>query len=63
MVALNGAVIRSLREALPIARKLREVLLKLNGFLYAAALAPDDTLHRDLVAAIFEDFERLANEG
>ncbi len=31
--------------------------------LYAAALSPDDTHHRDLVAAILEDFTRLADEG
>jgi len=31
--------------------------------LYAAELSPDDTRHRDLVAAIFEDFVRLADEG
>jgi hypothetical protein len=31
--------------------------------LYAAGLSPDDTRHRDLVAAIFEDFARLADEG
>jgi hypothetical protein len=31
--------------------------------LYAAGLSPDDTRHRDLVAAIFEDFARLAREG
>jgi hypothetical protein len=56
-------VITSLKETPPVVRKLREVLLKLNENLYAAALAPDDIRHRDLVAAIFEDFERLANEG
>jgi hypothetical protein len=31
--------------------------------LYAAGLPPDDTRHRDLVAAIFEDFARLSQEG
>jgi hypothetical protein len=31
--------------------------------LYAAGLPPDDTRHRDLVAAVFEDFTRLAHEG
>jgi hypothetical protein len=31
--------------------------------LYAAGLSPDDTRHLDLVAAIFEDFTRLAREG
>jgi hypothetical protein len=31
--------------------------------LYAAGLSPDDTHHRDLVAAIFEDFAGLADEG
>jgi hypothetical protein len=31
--------------------------------LYAAGLSPDDTHHRDLVAAIFEDFARLGDEG
>lgn len=31
--------------------------------LYAAGLAPDDTHHRDLVAAIFEDFARLTEES
>jgi len=30
--------------------------------LYAAGLSPDDTHHRDLVSAIFEDFARLENE-
>ncbi|WP_213770434.1 hypothetical protein [Bradyrhizobium sp. dw_78] len=30
--------------------------------LYAAGLAPDDTHHRDLVAAVLEDFARLSNE-
>lgn len=29
--------------------------------LNATGLSPDDTRHRDLVAAIFEGFERLAN--
>jgi hypothetical protein len=31
--------------------------------LYAAGLSPDDTRHRDLVAAVLEDFARLAEEG
>jgi len=31
--------------------------------LYAAGLAPADTHHRDLVAAIFADFARLPNES
>lgn len=31
--------------------------------LYAAALAPADTYHRDLVAAVFADFARLSNES
>jgi hypothetical protein len=31
--------------------------------LYAAGLPPDDMRHRDLVAAVFEDFTRLAQEG
>ncbi len=31
--------------------------------LYAAGLAPDDTHHRDLVAAILADFDRLSNES
>ena len=31
--------------------------------LYAASLSPDDTRHRDLVTAVFEDFARLSNEG
>ena len=31
--------------------------------LYAAGLSPDDTRHRALVAAIFDDFARLASEG
>jgi hypothetical protein len=31
--------------------------------LYAAALAPEDTRHRDLVAAILEDFDRLTEQG
>ena len=30
--------------------------------LYAASLPPDDTRHRDLVTAIFDDFARLARE-
>lgn len=30
---------------------------------YAAALAPEDTRHRDLVAAILEDFDRLTEQG
>src|SRR5690348_3280519 len=30
--------------------------------LYAAELSPDDARHRDLIAAIFEDFARLAQE-
>jgi hypothetical protein len=30
--------------------------------LYAAELSPDDAHHRDLIAAIFEDFARLAHE-
>ncbi|MGA7809038.1 hypothetical protein [Bradyrhizobium sp.] len=30
--------------------------------LYAAGLSPDDTRHRDLVAAVLEDFVRLAAE-
>jgi hypothetical protein len=30
--------------------------------LYAAGLAPDDTHHRDLVAAVLADFARLSNE-
>jgi len=31
--------------------------------LYAASLAPDDTHHRDLVAAIMADFARLSDEN
>jgi hypothetical protein len=31
--------------------------------LYAASLAPDDTHHRDLVAAVLADFARLSDEG
>jgi hypothetical protein len=31
--------------------------------LYAASLGPEDAHHRDLVAAILADFERLSNES
>ena len=31
--------------------------------LYAASLAPTDTHHRDLVAAVFADFSRLSRES
>ena len=31
--------------------------------LYAAGLPPDDTRHRDLVAAILEDFARLTERA
>jgi hypothetical protein len=31
--------------------------------LYAAGLAPEDTMHRDLVTAILEDFDRLTEQG
>ncbi len=31
--------------------------------LYAAGLGPGDARHRDLVAAVFADFARLANKG
>ena len=31
--------------------------------LYAASLSPDDTRHRDLVTAVFEDFARLSQDG
>lgn len=31
--------------------------------LYAAALPPGDTHHRDLVAAVFADFARLADKN
>jgi len=31
--------------------------------LYAAALPPEDTMHRDLVAAILKDFARLTEQG
>jgi hypothetical protein len=31
--------------------------------LYAASLAPADTHHRDLVAAVLADFARLSEEG
>ena len=31
--------------------------------LYAAGLSPEDSRHRDLVAAILEDFARLAGES
>ena len=31
--------------------------------LYAEGLAPEDTMHRDLVAAILEDFARLTEQG
>jgi hypothetical protein len=31
--------------------------------LYAAGLAPTDTHHRDLVAAVFADFAQLSNDG
>jgi len=31
--------------------------------IYAASLSPDDTRHRDLVAAILADFARLDGQG
>jgi hypothetical protein len=31
--------------------------------LYAASLSPDDTRHRDLVTAVFDDFARLSDES
>jgi hypothetical protein len=31
--------------------------------LYLTGLSPDDTHHRDLVAAVFNDFERLSRES
>jgi hypothetical protein len=31
--------------------------------LYASSLPPEDTRHRDLVAAILEDFARLTEQG
>ena len=31
--------------------------------LYAAGLSPEDTRHRELVAAILDDFTRLAHES
>ncbi|GKQ51658.1 hypothetical protein [Bradyrhizobium sp. Ce-3] len=31
--------------------------------IYAASLSPDDTRHRDLVAAILADFARLDEQG
>jgi hypothetical protein len=31
--------------------------------LYTACLPTDDTHHRDLVAAVFEDFDRLSRES
>ena len=31
--------------------------------LYAAGLAPDDTHHRDLVAAVLADFARLSSDS
>lgn len=31
--------------------------------LYAAGLAPEDTRHRDLVAAVLEDLDRLTEQG
>jgi hypothetical protein len=31
--------------------------------LYAASLPPEDTKHRDLVAAILDDFARLTEQG
>lgn len=31
--------------------------------LYIAGLSPEDTHHRDLVAAVLDDFARLAGEG
>jgi hypothetical protein len=31
--------------------------------LYAAGLSPEDSRHRDLVAAILEDFGRLSRDG
>jgi hypothetical protein len=31
--------------------------------LYAAGLPPEDTMHRDLIAAILEDFARLTEQG
>jgi hypothetical protein len=45
----------SLREA---AAKARYVLN-----LFAAGLTPDDTHHRDLVAAVLADFARLSDES
>ena len=49
---------RPRREATEAAAKARYVLN-----LYAAGLAPADTHHRDLVAAVFADFARLSNDG
>jgi hypothetical protein len=31
--------------------------------LYAASLAPSDTHHRDLIAAVISDFAKLSDEG
>ena len=31
--------------------------------LYAACLSPEDTRHRNLIAAIFDDFARLSRDG
>ena len=50
--ALRKVYGQSFAAGYPETEKLREVLLKLNENLYAASLAPDDTRHLDLVAAI-----------
>ena len=42
---------QSFAAGYPETEKLREVVVKLNENLYAAALGPDDTRHPDLVVA------------
>jgi hypothetical protein len=43
---------QSFAAGYPETEKLREVVVKLNENLFAAALGPDDTRHLDLVVAI-----------
>jgi hypothetical protein len=57
--ALEGRLLSVAASCWPEAAAKARYILNL----YAAGLAPADTHHRDLVAAVFADFARLSSES
>jgi hypothetical protein len=57
LAAVEGHLLSAAAASWPEAAEKASYVLNL----YAAGLAPDDSHHRDLVAAVLADFARLSN--